>query len=251
MNWKLLHRKVNGKGFDLVEKRQRKTLSSGGLSNEVYDKVKQMIITRELQPGEQIRQIQLAEELNVSRTPLINALQRLVSENYVQYQPRCGYVVRKFGYEEMVQLHRVREACEGVAAYDACDRITDEEIRELRSLFDPFLQIADWGPEALKKYLEADLRFHLKVTEISGNPFIMQALDNLGILYFTYQWGLLQFPEVSMKGHLKIIDCLGARDHEAARNAMEKHLMKGRKNIAYYYGRTPVDYCDKEMEIGG
>ena len=220
---------------NLIKKRNSKSRLSSSLSNKVYEKVKQMIIEGKLRPGEQVRQIQLAEELDVSRTPLINALQRLVSENYVEYHPRQGYVIRKFDLEEMTQLHRVREACEGVAAYDACDRITDEQISELRSLFVPFLEVSDWGPEVMRQYLEADMTFHQKLIQISGNPFLKQALDNLGIFNFTYQWGLLQFPAVSVKDHLLIIDFLDARDHQAARDAMEKHLMKGRKNIAHYF----------------
>lgn len=206
--------------------------SLSSLSDRVHEKVKDMIIGGQLRPGEQIRQVQLAEQLNVSRTPLVNALQRLVSESYVTYHPGRGYEVRKFNQEEMLQLHRVREACEGVAAYDACDRITDKEIEEMRSLFHPFLEVTKWGPDLMVRYYQADVQFHQKVIGVSGNPFILQALDNLGIFYFTYQWGLLQFPEVSTKDHLLIIEALAARDHHAARHAMETHLMRSRNNIA-------------------
>jgi len=220
---------------DLTKKRGNKNRSLSSLSNKVYEEVKRMIIEGKLRPGEQVRQIQLAEELDVSRTPLINALQRLVSENYVEYHPQRGYEIRKFDSEEMTQLHRVREACEGVAAYDACNWITDEQVKELRSLFEPFLEVSDWGPVVMRQYQEADMTFHQKLIEISGNPFIKQALDNLGILYFTYQWGLLQSPATGIKDHLLIIDYLSARDHRAARDAMEKHLMKGRENITHYF----------------
>ncbi|NLY91968.1 MAG: GntR family transcriptional regulator [Firmicutes bacterium] len=209
--------------------------TSMSLSDKVYYKVKQLIIEGQLQPGEQVRQIQLAGELKVSRTPLINALQRLVSENYVEYHPQRGYTVRKFTRDEMLQLHRIREACEGVAAHDACQRITDEQIAELRALFEPFLTVSVWSPEVMKQYLQADMEFHQRLIEISGNPFLMQALNNLGIFYFTYQWGLLQDPQASIKDHLAIIEHLSARDHDAARNAMEKHLMKSRDNVVHFF----------------
>ncbi len=218
-----------------LTKNRKKGRTPKSLSDKVYEKLKRMIIEGKLRPGEQVKQIQLAEELNVSRTPLINALQRLVSENYVEYHPQRGYGIRKFNLEEMNQLHRVREACEGVAAYDACNWITDEQVKELRALFEPFLEVSDWEPEVMRRYQEADLAFHQRIIEISNNPFIKQALDHLGILYFTYQWGLLQSPATGIKDHLLIIHHLSARDHQAARAAMEKHLMKGRENIAHYF----------------
>ena len=220
---------------NLMKKKIKKDESMGDLSYQVYEKVKQMIIEGELTPGEQVRQIQIANKLGVSRTPLINALNRLISENFVQYQPRRGYVIRKFGSEEMVQLHRVREACEGVAAFDACERITDEQIEELKSLFEPFFNITDWTSELIKRYLKADMKFHQSILEISGNPFIIQTLNNLGILYFTYQRGLLQSPKITIKDHLAIISCFSARNPELARNEIEKHLLKGRENIPQYF----------------
>ncbi|MGE5605148.1 MAG: GntR family transcriptional regulator [Bacteroidota bacterium] len=143
-------------------------------------------------------------------------------------------MIRKFGTEEMIQLHRVREACEGVAAYDACLKITDEQIEGLKSLFKPFFNVTDWTPELIKQYLKADIKFHETILEIAGNPFVTQTLNSLGFLYFTYQRGLLQSPEITIKDHLAIISCFIERNPESARNAIEKHLLKGRENISHY-----------------
>lgn len=214
----------------------------------VYSKVKKMILDGALAPGEKVRQDQLASQLGVSRTPLIKALQRLSSENLVTYHPRRGFVVRKYDAEQMSHLHRLREACEGVAAYDACERASDAQIAELRSLFEPFFRVTEWTPALTREYQLADQKFHQALVELSGNPFLIQTMDMLNFLRLSYQPGLLQPPQSTLRDHLEVIDALEARNPQRAREAIEKHLRLGRENIRNVYKGSALDNNTKRRD---
>lgn len=203
----------------------------------VYLKLKQMILDGDLTPGDKVKQDHLAVQLGVSRTPLIKALQRLASENLVIYHPRRGFTIRRYEIQQMAHLHRLREACEGVAAYDACELASDDQIAELRAIFEPFLSVKRWTPELTRQYARADQRFHQSLVELARNPFIVQMLDMANFLRLSYQPGLLRPPAETLVDHMEIIEAMEARCPAAAREATEKHLRLGRENLRNVYDK--------------
>lgn len=200
------------------------------LSNRIYDRVKQMILSNELQPGEKIRQEKLALDLGVSRTPLLKALQLLETEWLVESLPRRGMVVKKMDREEIVEAFDCREGIECVATRLAAGRITDAQVAKLRKLFDPFRGKGD--DVDLKAYKLADQQFHRQIIAISGNR-ILAKIEVLGNIHpITYREGLIRPPSVTMAEHDGILDALARRDPEAAESRMRSHIRLSRELIA-------------------
>ena len=108
------------------------------LDQKAYQILKSMIIERQLLPGDKIPQEKLAEDLGISRTPLINALKFLEHEKLVQSIPRRGFFVRLFDKTEMISIFELREVLEGLAARRACPEHHRSGNRQLKGFFRQF-----------------------------------------------------------------------------------------------------------------
>ena len=200
------------------------------LNTHIYRQVKQMIWDKTLPPGSKILQEHLAQSLGVSRTPLIKILQRLTSENLVEYIPRHGFYVKKLTLDEMMEIFAVREVVEGVAARAVAEHATDEEIAELKNYFTSFH--GEWSSEKKKSYLENDQIFHTRMVQIAGNRLLSQINEMFNIYRFSYQKGLVRPPDETLQEHMKIIAALEKRDPKEAQLLAMLHIQKSRENLA-------------------
>lgn len=207
----------------------KKSLDYFDLSYQAYKRVKTMILTDKLLPGQKIIQEKLAGELGISRMPLHRAFQMLENELLVEHVPRKGVFVKEVDLYEIADAFECREAVEGLAARRAAGNITPEEVEFLYSLFAPFSenpQNAD-----LVKYEEADVIFHNTIIRISGN-IILQKMEILGnVIVRTYQRGLIRGPGETYQEHMGVIDALSNKDSEKAELLLRKHFQKSRERI--------------------
>ncbi|HHV93374.1 MAG TPA: GntR family transcriptional regulator [Firmicutes bacterium] len=196
------------------------------VTDMVKQRLREMIMEGELAPGTKILQDQIAEELGVSKTPVLKALHVLESENLVVSVPRRGFFVRKFTLEEIADVFAVREVIEGVAAEEAAAAMTDKEIKRLANLFEPFEPPLD--EEATKAYAAADKKFHNLIVAASRNEFIQQINDMMNVLSISFQPGLLRSPEETIPEHQRIVEAIEDRDPLRAREAAMDHLYRTR-----------------------
>ena len=217
------------------------------LDQKVYEILKNMIIDRQILPGEKIPQEKLAQELGISRTPLVSALKFLEHEKLVESKPRRGYFVRLFSKHEMVSIFELREVLEGLAAKRAAANITDKEIEILKEFFRPFAESADITD--FKAYAREDRRFHNFITEIGAKEFLKSILQTCNIITASYQYlsseGLVRPPNETIEEHLAVIKAIGDRDPEAADELMRRHL---KKTIAHL--RQDIEKEKQEIESG-
>ena len=196
------------------------------LDQKAYQILKSMIIERHLLPGDKIPQEKLAEDLGISRTPLINALKFLEHEKLVQSIPRRGFFVRLFDKTEMISIFELRELLEGLAARRACRNITDREIDQLKGFFRQFAGIKDITD--IKAYAREDRRFHNLLTGIGAKEFLKSILETYNIISFSYQTvlseGLVRSPNETIHEHLAIIKAISNRDADSAERLMRRHL---------------------------
>jgi len=196
------------------------------LDQKTYQILKSMIIERQLLPGDKIPQEKLAEDLGISRTPLINALKFLEHEKLVQSIPRRGFFVRLFDKTEMITIFELRELLEGLAARRACQNITDREINQLKGFFRQFSGIKDITD--IKAYAREDRRFHNLLTGIGAKEFLKSILETYNIISFSYQTvlseGLVRSPNETIHEHLAIIKAISNRDADLAERLMRQHL---------------------------
>ncbi len=203
------------------------------LDQKVYQTLRTMIIDRALAPGTKILQDKLAQELGVSRTPLVNALKKLEQERLVTAIPRRGYFVRILSTEEMIQVFELREVLEGLAARRAARRITESQIKRLRQFFQWFS--ASDHDENLQKYAEEDRQFHRFLIQLGGKEILASILDTYNVLAFSYQGdqvaGLIRSPRETLQEHFAIIEAICAHDPEKAEEATRCHLVNSAKRL--------------------
>jgi DNA-binding GntR family transcriptional regulator len=196
------------------------------LSYEVYKRLKAMILSNELKPGEQIKQEHIAARLGISRMPLHKAFQMLENEMLVENLPRRGFFVTRIDNKQLVDAFECREALEGVAVRRATQVMTKEEMAYLKSLFKPFVGKAKIDE---RKYIDADQEFHNSILKFSRNEILRRFEVISNISYRTYRGGLIRTPEETLPEHLAIIDAIEKKDAELAEKLTREHSRKSEK----------------------
>ena len=198
------------------------------LDQKAYSIIKQMITDRKLLPGDKIPQEKLAQDLGISRTPLVSALKYLEKEKLVEAKPRRGFFVRLFTIQEMVSIFELREVLEGLAARRAAANITDSQVGELQRFFRPFKNQRDISD--LRSYAREDRCFHSFVTEVGAKEFLKSILQTYNIISFSYQVvsseGLVRSPNETIHEHLAIVDALCRRDPQKSEELMRFHFKR-------------------------
>jgi DNA-binding GntR family transcriptional regulator len=204
------------------------------LDQKVYSQLKSMILDQNLKPGSKIYQEKLAEDLGISRTPLVNALKKLEQEHLITAIPRRGFYARHFSKEEMINIFELREVLEGLAARRAAIRISDNQIQKLRNFFKDFKSFED--DDIVEKYAKEDRRFHNFLIQIGGDDLLSSILETYSVITFSYlvglRGGLVRPPQETIREHLAIIEAITRKDPEKAESVVRLHLRKSREKLA-------------------
>ncbi len=195
------------------------------LRDVVFQTLRQAILRGELQPGERLMEIQLANKLGVSRTPIREAIRKLELEGLVLMIPRKGAEVAEITEKSLRDVLEVRGSLEELAVELACERITQEQMEELKSAAKEFEITLKNGD--LTEYAEADVKFHDVIYQATDNMRLIQLLYNLREQMYRYRVEYLKRTEVHsslLDEHQVIIATLENRDKEAAKQAIRKHV---------------------------
>ena len=195
------------------------------LREVVSEAIREAIISGVLKPGERIMEIQLAEELGVSRTPVREALRKLELEGFVVMIPRRGTYVADLSIKDVNEVFEIRKALDSLAAGLAAERITDEELEELERLLVDIaksIENHDWD-----KIVEIDSQFHAVLYRASRNNRLVGIISNL-------QEQFTRFRSVSMKHtgrirntleeHRRIVEAIAQRNVELAQMLSVEHM---------------------------
>jgi len=203
------------------------------LDHKVYKTLKSMILEQKLVPGAKIYQDKLAQELGISRTPLVGALKKLEQEKLITAIPRRGFYVRHFSEQEMIQIFELREILEGLAARRASLRISDGQVQKLQGFFKG-LKIAD-NTKSVENYAKEDRRFHNFLVELGGDELLSSILETYSIITFSYlcgfRGGLVRPPKETLHEHRAIIEAITKKDPEKAEQAARLHLRRSREKL--------------------
>jgi len=198
------------------------------LSLPVYKEIREMILKNELAPGEKLLQEKLAAQLGVSRTPLLKALQMLEYDFLVESIPRRGMFVKKLSIEEMRDIYDVREGIESVAVRLVAERIIDKQLRQLKNIWNPFLNNTHID---IEKYRKADDGFHALLLQFSANKMLQKLYSHSLLQVRVEQMGLMRAPEETLPEHLAILKAIETGNADLAEKEMKKHLRKSKKLI--------------------
>ena len=145
--------------------------------DEVYEILKRKIIELDYKPGEVLNEVDIAEEFNISRTPIRKVFHQLSTDKLLNIIPRFGAQVAPIDFMYMKSVFEVTRVLDPFAARLAVDRITDEQIEELESIIDR-LETYDISVDYQKAIID-DQNFHDIVFSSSGNPCLQEVLLNL------------------------------------------------------------------------
>lgn len=198
----------------------------------VYEKIKQAIVSGIIKPGEKLSEVELAEKMAVSRTPVREAIRQLAKTSLVTLAPRKGAYVSLPSVSDAGALYELREELEKFAAALVSANPPEAELREFREIFARMDNSTD-----PREYLKEDSRFHALIYEASGNRFLMNSLRELVDvinLYRPYSLGDPDYIKRLAQGHVEIIEALLARDEKRVREAMGAHIRMSRVRLEAY-----------------
>lgn len=195
------------------------------LRDVVFNTLRQAILKGELAPGERLMEIQLAEKLGVSRTPIREAIRKLELEGLVLMIPRKGAEVAKISEKSLRDVLEVRRSLEELAIELACQRMTDEEIEQLGERQNDFKNAINKGNAM--NIAETDEAFHDVIYLGTGNDKLVQILNNLREQMYRYRVEYLKdernYPTL-MREHNEIVEGLMKKDKVRVTEAMHKHV---------------------------
>ena len=202
------------------------------LRDVVFQTLRNAILKGELKPGERLMEIQLAQKLGVSRTPVREALRKLELEGLVIMIPRRGAIVADITVQDLNDVLEVRSALEELAVKKACDGATDEQLKALKQAANDFKRCAD-GDDLLG-CVEADMQFHEIIYAATNNKRLQQMLLNLREQMYRYRMEYLKdkrMYKLLIDEHDAIRKAIKKKDKEKAGMVMKTHIINQRVAI--------------------
>jgi DNA-binding GntR family transcriptional regulator len=208
------------------------------LRESVYESVKRLLMDNDLEPGTRLSIDGLARELQVSPTPVREALFRCEAEGLVVRRPNAGYLVAPLlGRDALLDLYDIRLLLEPTAAARAAVNATDRNRRDIEAAVDSMTP-AVYGDsyQAYREFAEEDAKLHGTIAAAGGNPLIAETLDRLRAHTHSYRLYFRHgIAEVTASEHEAIRDTIRDRDQAGAEHAMRTHLENSRIRLLAAY----------------
>jgi DNA-binding GntR family transcriptional regulator len=220
------------------------------LTEEAYQRIKGFILRSEIYPRQKIVIEDLSKQMGISRTPIREAMSRLVKEGYVNHIWNRGFSVKEITAAEVEELYGAREALEPYLAEEAARRVTQGEVQELERLLKEYGEFVERRPRRERRLL--DLDFHGKVAEIAGNSYLQRVLGEVFeriVLKQRIAAGQLDRGKDAWLQHRAILAAIrDGKPNDARRHALF-HVRRS-KQLAMLRLREEADYL-KSLQIVG
>jgi len=199
------------------------------LHQEVATRLRQRIVEGQIAPGAKLNERQLSEQLQVSRTPLREAIKMLAAEGLVELLPNRGAVAASLSEQDVADTFEVIAGLEGQSGELAAQRITDAEMAEIRALH--YEMLAAFTRRDLSTYYRLNAQIHTLINAAARNPVLTQTWRNvnarLQALRFRSNFDEAKWQR-AVKEHERMVELLAARDGPALRLLLVQHLQNKR-----------------------
>lgn len=185
-----------------------------------------------LSPGERLMEIQIAEEMGVSRTPVREAIRKLELEGFVVMIPRRGTYVANISIKDINEVYEIRTALDILAGGLAAERINDEEIEEMRQLL--VLTEKYIEEKNLNEIIEIDSKFHDVLYTASRNERLVNIINNLREQITSIRGQSMNYPgrlADTLNEHREIVESIATRDIDRAQEAVRVHLENAEQTL--------------------
>lgn len=196
------------------------SLSQGGVA---FSRLMNAIESGVYKPGDRLREIEVAERLSLSRTPVREALRRLEAENIIEHRPRFGAVIRQLGQTEVVELYEMRLVLERTAAEMAAKHALEAEVESMAALNEDIAGVSNNPANASA----INQRFHRAIYLAARNRFLLdsaRAINNALLLLGPTTLADAERVAIVVRQHQQIVDAIRAGDVDGAGAAAEAHL---------------------------
>ena len=193
----------------------------------VYEELKRQILIGEIAPGTRMMEVELADVMGVSRTPVREAIRKLEKEGLVTIEPRKGAYASNISIKDMVDVLEVRQGLEGMAAAIASGKITEQQKEELLQVIENYRVAVD--SENVEEIIRYDEKFHSMIVSISGNKTLIQVFSTVQELALRFRY--IYYDDFNRyenmpKEHQRIQEAICSGDSEKARIAASDHVAR-------------------------
>jgi len=202
------------------------------LREVVFESLREAIIAGMLKPGERLMEVQVAEELGVSRTPVREAIRKLELEGLVVMLPRRGAYIAGISVKDIADVFEVRAALEALAASLAAERITDAELEDLERSLVEITKVSDTGE--IGTIVARDTNFHDIIYRASRNSRLIQIISNLQDQIQRFRMATLSRPgrtREAVEEHKKIVEAISDRNGELAAQLAREHIENAESSL--------------------
>ena len=200
-------------------------LSTPSLHDEIVGRIRDMIFAGEFIGGQRVPEKLLCQQLSVSRTPLREALKVLAAEGFLTLLPNRGARVARMTADDVDEMFPVMGVLEGLAGEIACNRITDDQIDEIRALH--YQMAAHHKRKELAPYFKLNQQIHGKIFAATGNGTLGSIYDSLtGRIHLARYRANFSYErwDQAMAEHKEILEALSDRDGPRLESVLKRHL---------------------------
>lgn len=209
--------------------RRQMLFTSENISEEIARLLRGAIFDGSLEPGQRIKEEEVAQDLGVSRTPVREALLLLKSEGLLDMPRNRGASVRSYDPIEAAETYEVRALLEGFAARRAAENLSERTLDQLETSCDKFSELCDSGD--VRGLGRENTFFHQTILNASGNSRLITLVRDamqLPLVYTSYVWNSPERRQTSARYHRHIAEALQARDGDRAEQLMRQHTLETR-----------------------
>lgn len=209
---------------------------SKSLREQVYQALRKIILKGDLASGERIVETKLAKQLNVSRTPIREAIGQLQREKLIVSSPQGGFRVATLSINDAIQLYDCRIALEQVAVADACRLADSQQLQQLEKYVLAAEQITQSHSVATdsERLLELDYQFHRLIASSSHNQWLLtlleQVFDKMALLRIQTTKHNPQVLEIRLE-HRQIYQAIAQRNPDLAQKTIREHLTASKARV--------------------
>ncbi|HXE48878.1 MAG TPA: GntR family transcriptional regulator [Ramlibacter sp.] len=201
------------------------SIPRAALHEQVAQRLRQMLVENRISPGAKLNERELAEVLQVSRTPLREAIKMLAAEGLVELLPNRGAIAVSLSEADVLNTFEVMAGLEGLSGELAAQRITDGELAEIKAM--QFEMMAAYTRRDLSNYYRINAQIHSAINAAAKNPVLTATYNQVNARLQALRFRSNQDGEKwkrAMKEHEKMIEALQARDTAAMRELLVAHL---------------------------
>jgi DNA-binding GntR family transcriptional regulator len=217
-------------------------IETRALSDQVNDLLMEWIANSRLKPGQRLKETELARELGVSRTPIREALKGLTASRFVTAMPRKGVFVSEIDSQSLEEILELRYLLEMYAAERGIERISQNELCEMRSLVEGCGSLVNSNRRVeYNRYVQKDCNLHRLIIKTSGNNLLAELYERLAVFLQIARVRLFESRPAMTKGHEEhkaIVAAYEAGDRDRILQALGSHLSRSKKEILELTRRT-------------